>query len=1054
MRAIANPAHGVSQKNLLHPLTIHLSPTSTANVIVTAITPAQAPGVPVVKIAPDGEVIVAPKARASQNPNDHVANRSMSSIKATQRGRNQSQKLQSTSPGSKVWFLRAVDQTVVPQYFENLEPSQNSDRSPALILWVDPDMFDRQGLKASGHATISIDGLRKRETEHAPRGPEGLAVESQGENVSPTETMVVKVEPWSQCPKAHHAALSPLLCLCLNMSGCVGQIIRVTPASPKLSRSKVEGLNIFPFFASNQKIDGFRIKSRTGRESDHLLHSMKDAYADSQSILSLLQGPLTDGQLLPPIEGSGWAGGLLRFKSEESESEVASRSSRWCLGSEMGNAFSLQESIPALNAPTYSNYQNFVDSSGSEMIGLDSLLDGAVGSILSGSSILVTGGKGAGKTALSAAIARRLRSEELANVTLLSCLIMKSDEMPLAQIQDNLSFLLDSAALGAKLGGRSLIIFDDLDQLLPAETELQTMDNARSRQLSEIFAQRVQSFIRNSHGISVLATAQHKDSIHNIVVGGSIFQDILPMKAPDKDGRRKILEALTKFKDAKDDTLEQSHRQRTESLASDAGSDEAAWTDGPSTADSINRSIETQNPDMLDVARRTDGFMPGDLVQLVARAKNESIIRALEGTCTDHPLLLTQSDFKEALKDFTPASLRNVTLQTSETTFSSIGGLHVIRRTLLETLQYPTTYAPIFAQCPLRLRSGLLLYGYPGCGKTMLASAVAGECGLNFISVKGPEILNKYIGASEKSVRDLFERAEIAKPCVLFFDEFDSIAPKRGHDSTGVTDRVVNQMLTQMDGAEGLSGVYVLAATSRPDLIDPALLRPGRLDKSILCDMPRADDRLDILRTLAKKVTLAPEILSQKSSQHNLTELAGLTQGYTGADLQALIYNAHLEAIQQNIGGVSLQAFGQSQQPAGLTMKAAPIPLDILHFRFNQPQSQDFEPPKTRAQEVAEYAAIVSKLDDLKIAKKKERQSRRRDLDDDPRPSSRHADSTHDIVVKWKHIESALASTRKSLSGTERTRLQMIYHEFIVGRNGEMPDGQGGNEIGGRSSLM
>src|SRR6201999_4578551 len=222
---------------------------------------------------------------------------------------------------------------------------------------------------------------------------------------------------------------------------------------------------------------------------------------------------------------------------------------------------------------------------------------------------------------------------------------------------------------------------------------------------------------------------------------------------------------------------------------------------------------------------------------------------------------------EKALDGFTPASLRNVTLQTSTTTFASIGGLHSTRNTLLETLLYPTTYAPLFAKCPLRLRSGLLLYGYPGCGKTLLASAVAGECGLNFISVKGPEILNKYIGASEKSVRDLFERAEAAKPCVLFFDEFDSIAPKRGHDSTGVTDRVVNQLLTQMDGAEGLSGVYVLAATSRPDLIDPALLRPGRLDKCLYCGMPTEAERVSIFQALARKMKLSADLFSRKKSQ-------------------------------------------------------------------------------------------------------------------------------------------------------------------------------------------
>ena len=166
--------------------------------------------------------------------------------------------------------------------------------------------------------------------------------------------------------------------------------------------------------------------------------------------------------------------------------------------------------------------------------------------------------------------------------------------------------------------------------------------------------------------------------------------------------------------------------------------------------------------------------MPGDLVLLVARARSEALIRSVsqasKNVVESTNVQLSRDDFTSALKGFTPASLRNVTLQTSTTTFDSIGGLHATRKILLETLQYPTTYAPIFAQCPLRLRSGLLLYGYPGCGKTLLASAVAGECGLNFISVKGPEILHCYIGASEKSVRDLFDRAGAARPCVLFFD--------------------------------------------------------------------------------------------------------------------------------------------------------------------------------------------------------------------------------------------------------------------------------------------
>ncbi|KAG7261436.1 hypothetical protein CRUP_015573 [Coryphaenoides rupestris] len=165
---------------------------------------------------------------------------------------------------------------------------------------------------------------------------------------------------------------------------------------------------------------------------------------------------------------------------------------------------------------------------------------------------------------------------------------------------------------------------------------------------------------------------------------------------------------------------------------------------------------------------------------------------------------------------------------------------------------------------PIRHRSGVLLYGAPGTGKTLLASAVARDSGMNFISIKGPELLSKYIGASEQGVRDVFQR-------------------------TGVTDRVVNQLLTQLDGVEGLQGVYVLAATSRPDMIDPALLRPGRLDKSLYCPPPDAEDRLEILQALSGGLSMAPDV--------DLQALAGVTELFTGADLKALLYNAQLEAV-------------------------------------------------------------------------------------------------------------------------------------------------------------
>ena len=384
------------------------------------------------------------------------------------------------------------------------------------------------------------------------------------------------------------------------------------------------------------------------------------------------------------------------------------------------------------------------------------------------------------------------------------------------------------AGWGARLGGQSLVILDDLDRICPAETELEVgSENGRSKQISEIICSIVKTYCGRDTGVVLLATAQAKESLNNVIIGGHVVKEILSLKAPDKEGRRKVMEMVVKQNIVKQtsrpEPLNTDSRPPTADGETDS-EDAGGWMGGPdkvkiSAATEAEGFVLDRNVDFLDLAGQTDGYMPGDLVLLVQRARNDALIRSVEET--GNTIQLAKEDFTSALKGFTPASLRNVTLQTSTTTFDSIGGLQETRKILLETLQYPTTYAPIFAQCPLRLRSGLLLYGYPGCGKTMLASAVAGECGLNFISVKGPEILNKYIGASEKSVRDLFDRAEAARPCVLFFDEFDSIAPKRGHDSTGVTDRVVNQLLTQMDGAEGLSGVYVLAATSRPDLIDP-----------------------------------------------------------------------------------------------------------------------------------------------------------------------------------------------------------------------------------------
>ncbi|CAD6250620.1 unnamed protein product [Miscanthus lutarioriparius] len=245
-------------------------------------------------------------------------------------------------------------------------------------------------------------------------------------------------------------------------------------------------------------------------------------------------------------------------------------------------------------------------------------------------------------------------------------------------------------------------------------------------------------------------------------------------------------------------------------------------------------------------------------------------------------------DSSKAMHGFLPVAMRELRKYAPDDKdggWEDVGGINEA------TLELPSKYPNIFTKAPVRLRSNILLYGPPGCGKTHIVRAAAAACSLRFISVKGPELLNKYIGSSEQSVRDFFAKAVAAAPCLLFFDEFDSIAPQRGAHSAGVSDRVVNQFLTELDGVETLTGVFVFAATSNPQLIDAALLRPGRFDRLVFCDFPRWDERLEILKVHSRTVSLA--------SDASLEDVASLTEGFTGADLAAILTDAGLAAVHE-----------------------------------------------------------------------------------------------------------------------------------------------------------
>ncbi|KAF2499179.1 AAA-domain-containing protein [Lophium mytilinum] len=1090
IRALPNPAYtpsSESQRQPPHPLTLHLSPTTTANITVTSVSPAPPPSSAFVKISPDAEVIVAPKTRQKSERNSDRASRSVGGTSRRSAGgkssastvRRRSGRDESSSKGAL--FLRGVDRELAGEWFDEEE----DERNEGLKVWVDRDMLLTRELRGVTWVLVSV---------VKPAGlQEPVDVQKEQETEKPANRVVARIQAWEDAPDSRHVALSSPLCKVLCSEQFVGGLVRIEGAPTQAAKPSsmvkppgskdagVKAIKVLPFASTNsQPGSTLKFGGESKQEREEASQGIKRMYGKSPQGVGLLDGPITDGMILSSLDDAekGWQGGIVRFEPPQQQpADGIKAPPAWFLGTE--RKFSIEvlpEIIRPSNALKGLSPGEPIPSSAPTMVGIDPLIEQLTGHLSHNSSVLLTGGLGAGKSSLTHLLAHSLRSERLFNVTYYPCRKLVTDETRVSTIKDTLNRLFSCASWGARLGGRALVILDDLDRLCPVETELQVGgENGRSRHISEGLCSIVKQYCSIDSGVVLLATAQSKEALNNVIIGGHVVREIVSLKAPNKEGRRRVLEMLV-HKDAKpaaDDSRLNGYSNNDDSFLGSSTSGSRPSTSGQyesQPASDADGFVVDPSIDFLDLAGLTDGYMPGDLVLLSSRARSEALIRSVSETyshsdsrgSSSTSIVLSKDDFTSALAGFTPASLRNVTLQSSTTRWDSIGGLHSTRQTLLETLQYPTTYAPIFAQCPLRLRSGLLLYGYPGCGKTLLASAVAGECGLNFISVKGPEILNKYIGASEKSVRDLFERAEAARPCVLFFDEFDSIAPKRGHDSTGVTDRVVNQLLTQMDGAEGLSGVYVLAATSRPDLIDPALLRPGRLDKSLICDLPGLEERIDILTAVTRKLRLAPSVLTTGHEGENLREIAQRTEGYSGADLQAVVYNAQLEAIHDVLGdhvpeigedSKAKKAVNGTTSKSGKSDKSSAP--DFVHFRFGDAIAATGDNAMPSSVALSERAAIAAKLASLQAIRRKQKLANHlHGQQDADGTGSKEEPENKEPEIQWPHIKSSLASTRSSISEQERRRLAGIYREFVVGRNGEMPSGQGGSEIGGRSSLM
>lgn len=261
---------------------------------------------------------------------------------------------------------------------------------------------------------------------------------------------------------------------------------------------------------------------------------------------------------------------------------------------------------------------------------------------------------------------------------------------------------------------------------------------------------------------------------------------------------------------------------------------------------------------------------------------------------------MTLQDLQLAMSEVKPSAMREVAIDVPKVRWSDVGGMEEVKLKLRQAVEWPLRHPEAFTRMGIQPPRGVLLYGPPGCSKTMIAKALANESGLNFLAIKGPELLSKYVGESERAVREVFRKARGVSPSIIFFDEIDALAGQRGGSSTGVGDRVLAQLLTEMDGIEPLCSVTVLAATNRPDMIDQALMRPGRLDRIIYVPLPDAATRLDILTLQLRSMPVGADV--------SLELLAELTERYSGAEIVAVCREAGLQALQEDITAQSVTA--------------------------------------------------------------------------------------------------------------------------------------------------
>ncbi len=485
--------------------------------------------------------------------------------------------------------------------------------------------------------------------------------------------------------------------------------------------------------------------------------------------------------------------------------------------------------------------------------------------------VLLHGPPGTGKTLLARAVASETNANFLSigGPEIMSKYYGESEE----RLRDVFKQAQENAP--------SIIFIDEIDSIAPKREEV--TGEVEKRVTSQLLS--LMDGLQSRGKVVVIGATNRPNAIDPALRRPGRFDREIEIGVPDRDGRLEVLEIHT----------------RGMPLAEDV--------------------------DLKKLADVTHGFVGADLESLAKEAAIRALRRILPEINLEaqsipgdilNKIIVKMADFQDALKEVEPSAMREVLVEIPDVSWDQVGGLEDVKEELREAVEWPLKYPDLFAQLNATPPKGLLLYGPPGTGKTLLAKAVAHESESNFISVKGPELLNKFVGESEKAVREVFRKARQASPCIIFFDEVDSVAPTRGSSmgDSHVTERVISQFLTEMDGLEELRNVIIIAATNRPDIIDSALLRPGRFDRLLFVPPPDLEARKQIFKIHTRKTPLAEDV--------NLDELARKTDGYTGADIASLANTGVMLALREHIS--------KAKDPEDAKKRAKGLKVAKRHF--------------------------------------------------------------------------------------------------------------------------